>query len=186
MHNFLIDAYSRFTLRNNKAAASAVPIQDNAAALTNSAGDPILPHTFGDPGSAPVQFEFDRAAWAAQNDRFRKKAQEFLSCQHPRPCAQTVCLRMLLCPVQGMEKDEFWVGSQKYNRLEEAKSAKADPSRAAGCIQPGPICFCLGVLICKKKCSFSVPHDHIGVIPFGGSALFHFQIAFFLKATLFS
>ena len=77
-------------------------------------GDPALPHSHGDPSEVPVRFEYDRAAWAAQNDRFRNKSMAFLNIDGPRPVARVIILRMCMAPLQTMEKDEFWIGSKKW------------------------------------------------------------------------
>ena len=127
VHNNLKYAYRRFVLRHNPKVASAMPLGSHLPVLAN--GDPLLPHSFGDPQSLPATFEFDRAAWAAQNDRFRKKSVEFLEEESVRPVASICCLRMVLATVQCMEKEEFFIGSKRYEMLEQAKAAKADASQ---------------------------------------------------------
>jgi len=124
VHGMLKEAYRRFVFRNNKKVASSDDAGEQLPALTN--GDPLLPHSFGDPVELPVKFEFDRAAWAAQNDRFRSKSSAFLSQVSPRPVAECICLRMVVATVQCMEKEEFWIGSKKWNIIEDAKAAKAN------------------------------------------------------------
>ena len=131
VHGIIVPAYNRFCLRHNPKVNNAKNDGDDddghlPAILEN--GDPALPYAYGE-AELPVKFEFDRAAWAAQNDRFRTKGQTFLSCEDPRPVASTICLRMILACVQCMEKEEFWVGSRRWNMLEEAKAAAADNSQ---------------------------------------------------------
>ena len=80
-------------------------------------GEQQLPFDMGDPQDMPVPLEFDRAAWAAQNDRFRQKAMEFFREVTPRPVAKAVVLRMCMAPVQQMEKQEFWVAECPLARV---------------------------------------------------------------------
>ena len=80
----------------------------------------------GDPESHQVPFEFDRAAWAAQNDRFRAKAHEFLNKSGVTPRDEVCALRMCIMPVQEMEKREFWVGSRKHELQQQGVAARAN------------------------------------------------------------
>ena len=74
-HNFLKDAYAKFVLENRKVKVDT----GHERAAQYASADPVLPLQLGDVDQHPVQFEFDRAAWAAQNDRFRFKAFTFLN-----------------------------------------------------------------------------------------------------------
>ena len=126
VHGLLKPAFAKFCLMCKYGGGAGS--SDGAVVLARSRGDPMLPGDVGDPSSAPIPFEFDRAAWAAQNDRFRKKAHEFLSRGSPRPMALAIVLRMCMAPVQSMEKEEFWVGSRKWNAKQAAKAVKGGGS----------------------------------------------------------
>jgi hypothetical protein len=116
IHELLIDAYDEFCKAHASKKQTARPRLgvDAEAAVGAGAGDrlDIVPHgghgsdAGGAPGEAPT---------AANNDKFRRTAAEFLHSTSPGPVGQTVCLRMILTIVQTMQKEEFWVGSKKWN-----------------------------------------------------------------------
>ena len=123
-HGVLIPAYNRFCLKCRPITGrNHLGTELNVVAAR---GDPVLPMQLGDPESHQVPFEFDRAAWAAQNDRFRAKAHEFLNKSGVTPRDEVCALRMCIMPVQEMEKREFWVGSNKYELQQQGVAAAAN------------------------------------------------------------
>jgi hypothetical protein len=127
IHNILTEAYNEFCVmqRGSRRSGSVSNQVANSGADNASL---MLPAAMGDSENLPVKFEFDRAAWAAQNDRFRKTGQEFLNSHtrtdSPSALGQCIVLRMIMAPIQVMEKDEFLVGSIKWERQQQALAAK--------------------------------------------------------------
>lgn len=126
-HGLLKSAYNEFVLVcSNTKSKPAEPGEASAPPALQD--EPALPFDLGDPSALPVPFEFDRAAWAAQNDRFRAKAFSWLNAPGIRPLASAVVLRMCVSPVQYMEKQEFWVGSKGWEKRQNACAAQGDLS----------------------------------------------------------
>jgi hypothetical protein len=151
INEMLIPVYKMFCERQSAKApchrvgAAGAGVDGDDEVEDPDRGRGALVPLVADPEAMPGGAVSD-GSWAAINASNRKTASTFLQSRSPGPVGQVVSLRMIVSICQSIQKEQFWIGSQRYNKMQDALAAR----RSKDVSEPGVLLRDYAVLVAAR------------------------------------